>query len=127
MDTNTKKKVLVVEDERTLRNILQDKLKSEGFSVLAAKDGLEGLKIALKDHPDLILLDIIMPKMDGIDLLKKLRTDRWGKTVPVLLLTNDINPEHMSETLKVNANDYLVKSDWELDDVIKKIKETLRL
>ena len=119
--------MLIIEDNNALLNVLQDKLTLEDFSVLVAKDGEDGLKIALKNRPDLILLDIIMPKMNGVDMLKKLREDRWGKTVPVLLLTNDSNPEHMMETLKVNASDYLIKSDWELEDVIKKIKETLRL
>lgn len=127
MDTNTKKKVLIVEDDESLRNVLADKLKHEDFAVLEAKDGEEGLKLALKNKPDIILLDIIMPKMDGIEMLKKLREDQWGKTVSVLLLTNDTDPQHMIETLKVNASDYLIKSEWELEAVIKKIKETLKL
>jgi len=117
----------IVEDDETLRKILKDKLTQEGFSVLTAKDGEEGLKASFKSNPDLILLDIVMPKMDGVDMLKKLREDGWGSKVPVLLLTNDSNPEHIKETLKADATDYLVKSDWKLEDVIKKIKETLKL
>jgi DNA-binding response OmpR family regulator len=127
MDTNSKKKILIVDDENALRNILEDKLKHEGFLALTAKDGDEGLIIALKNKPDLILLDIIMPKMNGVNMLKKLREDQWGGKVPVLLLTNDSDPEHMRESLKNNATDYLIKSDWELTDVIQKIKETLKL
>jgi len=68
-----------------------------------------------------------MPKMDGVDMLKKLREDSFGNKVPVLLLTNDGDPEHIKETLKANATDYLVKSDWKLEDIVNKIKETLRL
>lgn len=120
-------KILVIEDDETLRNVLEDKLIQENFSVLLAKDGEEGLSAAIKNKPDLILLDIIMPKMDGVVMLKKLREDKSGRTIPVILLTNDGNPEHMRETLKANATDYLIKADWKLEDVIKKIKETLSL
>lgn len=60
-------------------------------------------------------------------MLKKLREDEWGKSVPVLILSNDDGPEHISETLKDNASDYLIKSDWKLEDIIKKIKENLRM
>ena len=120
-------KILVVEDDETLRKILKDKLTQEGFTLLTAKDGEEGLEAALKSKPDLILLDVIMPKMDGVDMLKKLREDSFGNKVPVLLLTNDGDPEHIKETLKANATDYLVKSDWKLEDIVNIIKETLRL
>lgn len=120
-----KKKILIVEDERAVMEALEDKLRREGFFTLTAKDGEEGLKIAIQEKPNLILLDIIMPKMNGVNMLKNLRENVWGKTVPVLLLTNDSNPEHMSETLKANASDYLIKSDWEIDDVLKKVKQTL--
>ena len=121
------KKILIIEDDSSLRNVLQDKIKHEGFSVFTANDGQEGLETAIKEKPDCILLDVIMPKMSGIQMLKKLREHAWGKTVPVLLLSNDDDPEHIKETLKDNATDYLIKSDWELEDVVKKMKETLRL
>lgn len=127
METKQKTKILIVEDDRALRVVVEDKLNSGGFSVLSAVNGEEGLRIAIKEKPDLILLDLIMPVMDGLSMLKNLREDTWGKTVPVLLLSNDDNPEHIGETLKDNAVDYLIKSDWELKDVIKKIKETLKI
>jgi len=121
--TNTDKKViLIVEDEFTLKSILRDKLVSSGFTCLSAKDGVEGLTMAIKSHPDLILLDIIMPRMNGVEMLKKLREDKWGKNAVVLLLTNDTDPQNMSETLKINAADYLIKSDWGLEDIVNKIK-----
>lgn len=127
MDKDLKKKILIVEDDKSLRHALEETVSREGFIPMIAKDGEEGLKSALKNHPDLILLDIIMPKMNGVKMLKSLRDDAWGKTVPVLLLTNDTDPEHMRETLKDNATDYLIKSDWEIEDVVKKVKTTLRL
>lgn len=127
METDIKKKILIVEDDKALSNILADKLNHEDFSVLTASNGEEGLEIANKENPDLVLLDLIMPKMNGLVMLKKLREDEWGETVPVLILSNDDNPEHISETLKDNATDYLIKSDWRLEDIVNKIKATLRL
>lgn len=127
MDANKKDKVLLVEDNILLRNVLKDKLTIEGFSVLIAKNGKEGLQIGLKQKPDIIILDVIMPKTDGIKMLRKLRENSWGKTVPVLLLSNDDNPVHIKRTLKDNAANYLIKLDWELKDIIKRIKEILNL
>ena len=126
MDADQKMKILIVDDDGSLRNVLKDKISHEGFMALTASDGEEGLKIAIKEKPDLILLDVIMPKVDGIKMLKNLRENEWGKTVPVLLLSNDDDPEHIRETLKDNATDYLIKSDWELENVVKRIKEVLR-
>jgi two-component system, OmpR family, alkaline phosphatase synthesis response regulator PhoP len=121
----TKTTVMIIDDDVSLVNVLQDKLFSEGYLVLTAQNGQEGFSLSIKHHPDIILLDILMPKMNGVEMLKKLRADNWGKNVPILLLTNDSNPEHMEETLKLNANDYLIKSDWKLEDVLVKIKETI--
>lgn len=127
MDKDSKKKILIIEDDRSLSHALEEIINRSGFTALLAKDGVEGLESAFKNHPDLILLDIIMPKMNGVKMLKSLRSKAWGKTVPVFLLTNDTDPDHMREVLKDNATDYLVKSDWEIEEVVKKIKSTLRL
>jgi DNA-binding response OmpR family regulator len=121
------KKVLVVEDDGALLQILRDKLTKEAFSVFLAKDGAIGLDTALKEHPDLILLDIVMPVMDGMSMLFHLRKDPWGKTVPVILLTNLSEAEDVAESLRERAYDYLVKSDWKLEDVVKKVKEKLEI
>lgn len=118
-------KILIVEDEVQLLKSLSEKITHEGFTALEAKNGVEGLKIALREKPDVILLDIIMPKMDGIEMLDKLRRDKWGQTTIVIVLSNDDDPSHISETLKDNASDYLIKSDWSLEDIITKIKEAL--
>lgn len=119
------KKILIVEDETSLRNALRDKLILEGFVVLEAKNGEEGLDVALRNHPDLILLDIIMPKMDGLTMLKKLREDVWGKNTKVILLTNLSDNEKVSEALLRGSYDYLVKSDWKIGDVVAKIRARL--
>src|SRR6266498_6092249 len=106
------KKILVVEDEKLIVNVLSQKFKKEGFSVFSAIDGLEGYKVALEKHPDLILLDIIMPRMDGLKMLSKLRTDPWGKTVPVVVLTNVDTASHFhDQILKENPVYYFIKAN----------------
>jgi len=123
--SNQPRKILIVEDEAALREALVDKLTRESFNVLAAQNGEEGLEIALKEHPDLILLDIIMPKMDGMTMMKKLREDTWGKDVHIILLTNlSATEEKIIKGIVENEPSYyLVKSDWKIGDVVKKVKE----
>jgi len=120
-----KKKVLIVEDEKPLREILKDKFKVSGFLTFGAKDGKEGLSIALKEHPDIILLDIIMPIMDGMTVLKKLREDPKGKNIPVILLTNLADDQKVAEATEEGVYGYLVKSDWKIADVVKMVEERL--
>lgn len=119
------KNILIVEDEKPLRRALEEALNRESFVTLVAKNGEEGLRIALERHPDLILLDVIMPEMNGVEMLRKLRADVWGKTASVLVFTNDTDPEHVGETMENDVTDYLMKIDWEIEDVIKKIKAIL--
>lgn len=123
------KKILIVEDEQSLRETLVDKLTREGFDVLEAKNGEEGLERTLKEHPDLILLDIVMPKMDGMTMMKKLREDEWGKRVSIILLTNlsATDAEIIKGVIEDEPSYYLVKSDWKIKDVVNKVKETLAL
>src|SRR5258708_21945658 len=94
-----KKKIslLMVEDESVLRGLLAKKLRKEGYVVTEADNGQNGLEAALKGHPDLILLDIIMPRMNGVVLLKELRGDEWGQTANVMLLTNLSDAEGIEE------------------------------
>jgi two-component system, OmpR family, alkaline phosphatase synthesis response regulator PhoP len=120
------KKILIVEDEQTLSKALALKLTSEGFNVLRAQNGEEGLEVALREQPNLILLDIIMPKMDGITMLNKLREDEWGKDVSVFMLTNLSSAEEVDKATKKGVYDYLVKSDWKLEEIVNKIKEELK-
>lgn len=123
------KKILIIEDEQDLQEALVDKLTREGFSVLAAKNGEEGLKVALAARPDLILLDIVMPVMDGMTMMQKLREENeWGKNVSIILLTNlSATDEIISGIVEDEPAYYLVKSDWKIEDVVKKVRETLGL
>jgi len=127
MNTSLNKKtILIVEDEKALRGILKTKFESNSFNVIEAENGREGLSVSLKKHPDLILLDIVMPIMDGMTMLKKLREDKWGKDAQVVLLTNLDDSEKITEAIKQNTYDYLLKTDWKLEDIISRIKKILK-
>lgn len=118
------KKILIAEDEDTLRGVLVDMINRSGFLTLEAGDGEEGLKKALSEHPDLILLDILMPKMDGLTMLKKLREDVWGKNVPVIILTNvDPDDRQLKEILEYKASYYLIKTKISMENIMVKIQE----
>src|SRR3989338_6361272 len=123
-----KKTILIVEDEVSLLNALRDKLTHEGFSALEAKNGEEGLEVAFREHPDLIFVDIIMPKIDGMTMLRKLRNENeWGKSIPVIILTNLTSADEARnrDITELEPSYYLVKADWKLEDVVSKIKERL--
>ena len=122
-----KNKILIVEDEGSLRSVLRDKFVLEGFSILEAKDGEEGLKIALQEHPDLILLDLLMPKMNGIEMAKKLRQDDWGKNVKIIILTNLNEVEKVQRELEGSIYEYLVKSDVKINEIVEKVKHFLEI
>lgn len=125
MPTQTKHIILIVEDETSLRNALQKKLTHEGFSVLEAKDGQEGLEVSLREHPDLILLDNMMPKMDGMTMLKKMREDGWGKSAKVIILSNLSENEKVAEAMSHETFDYIVKSDSTIEHVVEAVRTHL--
>ena len=125
---NQNKKILVVEDDAPMLRALIDKLRLEGFAVREAKEGRAGLKMALEEKPDLILLDILMPIMDGLAMLKELRgANTYGKTVPVILLTNlSADKEEIMRTVaETEPSYYLVKPNFTLSQIIAKVKEQL--
>lgn len=122
---NKNKIILVAEDEEPLRRVLKDILSFEGYQVIEAVNGEEGLDMVLKEHPDLVLLDIVMPKMDGLTMLKKLRTDEWGKSAPVMILTNLSDNDEVIKTAESEGIPYFVKTDIKINDVIEKIKKKL--
>lgn len=123
--TDLKKTILIVEDEAPIQLALKDVLEFEGFNVLEAKNGLEGLEISLEKHPDLILLDILMPQMNGIRMLKILRANEWGKKAKVIILTNLDEREDIADALQNEVYDYFVKTDIKITEVVQKIKEKL--
>lgn len=122
-----KKKILVVEDEKNVRDGLVFGLHLKKFSTLEAVNGVEAVKVALSEHPDLILLDLLMPEMDGVTALKKIRDDAWGANVPVIILTNlSMNEEKLiEEIVPMKPLSYLIKVDWNFTAVADKVKEAL--
>lgn len=120
------KKILVVEDEAAYSMLLHDQLTTEGYQVIEAKDGKRGLELAEKENPDLILLDIRMPVMDGMAMLDLLRKKEKGKKTKVIMLTN-LEPDDkiIGEVVEDQPSYYFVKSDIQLSDLLKKIKELL--
>jgi len=126
--TTSEKIILVVDDDLLALRAVCDKFKSEGFGIREAKNGEEGLTTALRDHPDLILLDIMMPVMDGMTMLRKLReTNEWGKTVPVIMLTSLTadDEERMRDITELTPTYYLAKADWKLEDLVEKVRDRL--
>lgn len=123
----TKKTILIVEDEKILRETIHLGLESEEFTVIEAKDGEEGLLISLREHPDLILLDLIMPKMNGMTMLKKLRSDDWGKIVPVIILTNltSSDEQRNKDVVELTPVYYFEKTLMGIGQIIEKINEVL--
>ena len=120
--------ILIVEDEKIISKTYADELRDNGFNVLVAENGAEGLKIAISKKPDLILLDILMPVMDGLTMMNMLRREViYGKNVPIILLTNLSADEEkiMQAIIKDDPAYYLVKSDWNLSDVVGKIRERI--
>ena len=123
-----KKTILIAEDEAAMLSALSKKFTSKGFDVLEAKDGEEALAKALDKKPDLVMLDIIMPKIEGIEIMKKIRKNRqWGDDVPIIMLTNLSDADSVSEAAKFRVYDFLVKTDWRLDDIVNLVKTKLNL
>ena len=124
----TQKTILIVEDEKNLREAIADILRLKNYLPLEAENGKVGVEMALSKHPDLILLDLLMPVMDGMAALKKIRADAWGAKVPVIILTNlsATNEQLVEDMVTHKPMHYLFKSDWKLHDVVAKIEEILK-
>ena len=128
MIEDKKTKILIVEDEAVISKTYAEELRDQGFLVLTAMNGSVGLEIASREKPDIILLDILMPVMDGLTMMSKLReSGLYGKNVPIILLTNLSASEGkiMKAITKDEPAYYLVKSDYTLSGVLEKIKERL--
>lgn len=118
-----KKRILIAEDDPLISKMYKTKLASEGYEVLAATDGEQALNEATKSSPDLILLDIMMPKMSGLDMLSKFRETQAGKDIPVIVLSNLSNQEEIQTANSLGAKEYLVKADHTPSQVVAKIKQ----
>ena len=119
--------VLIVEDDRSLLKALSDVFRREKFEVLTATNGKVGLRSALKNKPGLILLDLLMPVMDGVAMLKELRKDEWGKNVYVIILTNKEPDSSLSNEagMAPYMSTYMMKSDHNIKDIVKFAKSKI--
>jgi CheY-like chemotaxis protein len=118
-------KILIVEDDTHINQALSDLLNINGYDVSSAFNGQEGLEKAISVKPDLILLDIFMPVMTGLQVLEKLRQDEWGKTIPVIILTNDSDSYDERDAVLNQVSDYILKSNTSSENLIKRIKNAL--
>jgi len=120
-----KMKILLVEDEEMLANMYEVKFQNEGFDLIKALDGMQGLELAKKEKPDFILLDIIMPKMDGFSVLKALKDEPTTKDVPVMLLTNLGQEEDVKRGKELGSVGYLVKANVTPSEVVDAVKKEI--
>jgi DNA-binding response OmpR family regulator len=116
------KRVLVVEDEPDIREAMAEALTQANLEVITAENGEVGLGKAKTEKPDLILLDIVMPKMDGHEMLEKLRQDPWGKDAKVIMLTSMDDVQNIGEAHEDKITDYIIKAHSSLDDIIAKVR-----
>jgi CheY-like chemotaxis protein len=120
------KKVLIVDDDNNIIKMYSIKLSNSNYEPLSAMNGKQGLEVAFKIHPDLIVIDLAMPVMDGMAMIKQLRTDPWGKTVPIIILTNfDTNDRTLADVQKFQPSYYLLKANNTPSQIIDKINELL--
>ncbi|MCD4761187.1 response regulator [bacterium] len=119
------KKILIVEDDDFLLQMYATKLELEGFKVLEASNGIQGLKMAQREKPDLMLLDLNLPELSGFEVLAQLKREDDTKNIRVLVLTNYSQKDHIDRCLKLGADDYLIKAHFVPSEVIEKIKNIL--
>jgi len=119
------KKILFIEDESALQKTFRDILEREGYEMISALDGESGLRLAKSQKPDLILLDLILPRKDGFEVLKELKEDEATKEIPVIVLTNLEDIESVEKAIELGATTYLVKAQYTLEEVIQKVKKAL--
>ena len=119
------KKILFIEDESALQKTFGEIFRQEGYEMISALNGEIGLNLAKKEKPDLILLDLVLPKVNGFEVLRNLKGDEGTKNIPVVVLTNLEEIGDVEKALELGATTYLVKENYSLEEIIEKIKKTL--
>lgn len=119
------KKILFVEDEAALQKSFGETLEQEGYEIIKALDGKKGLKLAKEEKPDLILLDLILPRLSGFEVLEKLKDNEELKSIPVIILTNLERAEDINKALELGATTYLVKANYSMEDIVNKVGKAL--
>lgn len=121
----TNKKVLIIEDDKDFLSILKIKFTGEGFSIVTAEDGEEGLTVAEKEKPDLIISDVLMPRMDGLEMAKKIKES--NSNIQILFLTNVKDADYLDNMKKLGVSEYLIKSGISINEILEKAKAKLGL
>ncbi len=121
----SQKKILIIEDSANLADSLEDMLTFKGYTAIKARDGKQGYTLAILEKPDLILLDLKLPDIEGYDILRKLRADDWGKTARVLILTASDTSETVPSDVEIDANDILHKAHWGIENLAIRIEGEL--
>lgn len=119
-------KILLVEDDSFLLNMYAEKFRVEGFEALVADNGAKAVQLAKEELPDVILLDVLLPKMDGFEVLRELQADAKTKTIPVILLTNLSQRDEVNKGLDLGARDFLIKAHFMPQEVMEKVKAVLK-
>jgi len=122
-----KKKILIIEDDTFIRDNYQIKFQQKGFEVMMAEDGVVALERLNQFVPDIILLDVIMPYMDGMEVLRKIKENGKLKEIPIIMLTNISEKEKIDEGMETGANDYLIKSHFTPSEVVHKVRTLLKM
>lgn len=126
---NMTKKILIIDDDKIFSKILRDALLVGGqgkYEVAYAFDGQEGFEVAKKEKPDLIMLDLMMPILTGIEFLKKLRGEEWGANIPVIVETQLSDLEKMSEGMELGVRGYIIKSDYSIEAILHQVDDVLK-
>lgn len=121
-EPNKKKLIIVVEDEEVLANLLSNKVREAGFDVRLARDGAMGLELIKSLRPDLVLLDMLLPKMSGVDILEHLSKEKIIPALPVIVISNSGQPVEIERVLELGVKDYLIKINFDLNEVMTKVK-----
>jgi len=118
-----KKKILIVEDETALLYALQSQLAIEGFKTFVASDGEKALKLLLEVKPDIVVLDIVLPKLDGWNFLQRVKSEQDYKDIPIVIISNLSDDASRKRGIKLGAKDYLAKIDYSMEELVSKIKK----
>ncbi|MFH1510014.1 MAG: response regulator [Candidatus Nealsonbacteria bacterium] len=119
------KKILIIEDEEIMMELLQKKLIQAGYDVVVARNGEDGLRVMEESKPDLVLLDIVMPKMNGFDVMEKMNENKDIKKIPVVIVSNSGQPVEIDRAQKLGAKDWLVKTEFDPKEVLDKVKKQI--
>jgi CheY-like chemotaxis protein len=119
------KKILIIEDEEIINELLAKKLTREGYEVFITRNGNEGMAAIKKEKPDLILLDIVMPEMDGFEVMEQIQKNEDIKNIPIIIISNSGQPVELEKAKKLGARDWLIKTEFDPQEVVDKIAKQI--